>query len=245
MKIRRLTDQGRDVYRAWLEQRNPGEIPPSELLNDEELTEEALDVEINQSKEFSSRYEFGEYLNQLFSTQDHRALLSSKNDGLWDWLTIAYFHQIGKKMSRPWHYTVIRQGHSGTLAYRHLVRTTFEMYWRHGESSLVMLLSDMATWGDLSEQLTSRQNVAHHRVYIQAANALYLRDGKVVRGAASRVKPLKKRKPGETRGRGSVARLAVAVRRLDRTYDTRALTTSDMLKILPREFQHFSSSTST
>lgn len=245
MKIRRLTDQGRDVYLAWLAQRNPGETPPSELLNDDELTEEALDAEIDQSKVFSSRYEFGEYLNQLLSMLDHKALLSSKNDGLWDWLTIAYFHQIGKKMSRPWHYTVIRQGHSGTLAYRHLVRTTFEMYWRHGESSLVMLVSDMATWGDLSEQLTSRQNVAHHRVFIQAANALYLREGKVVRGAASRVKPLKKRKPGETRGRGGVARLAVAVRRLDRTYDTRALTTEDMLKVLPREFQHFSSSTST
>lgn len=245
MKIRRLTDQGRDVYLAWLVQRNPGETPPSELLNDDELTEEALDAEIDQSKVFSSRYEFGEYLNQLLSMLDHKALLSSKNDGLWDWLTIAYFHQIGKKMSRPWHYTVIRQGHSGTLAYRHLVRTTFEMYWRHGESSLVMLVSDMATWGDLSEQLTSRQNVAHHRVFIQAANALYLREGKVVRGAASRVKPLKKRKLGETRGRGGVARLAVAVRRLDRTYDTRALTTEDMLKVLPREFQHFSSSTST
>lgn len=245
MKIKRLTDQGRDVYRAWLEQRAPGETPPSELLNGADLTEETLDVAIDQSKVFSSRYEFGEYLNQLLSSQDHRTLLSSKNDGLWDWLTIAYFHQIGKKMSKPWHYTVTRQGHSGTLAYRHLVRTTFEMYWRHGRSSLVMLHSDMSTWGDLSEQLTSRQNVAHHRVYIQAANALYLRDGKVVRGAASRVKPLKKRKPGETRGRGGVARLAVAVRRLDRTYDTRALTTEDMLKVLPREFQHFSSSTST
>jgi hypothetical protein len=241
MMIRRLTDQGRDVYRAWLEQRSQGEAPPIELLNSEELTEAAFDLDIDQSKTFSSRYEFGEYLNQLLTAQDPRALLSSKNDGLWDWLTIAYFHQIGKKMSRPWHYTVIRQGHSGTLAYRHLVRTTFEMYWRHGKSSMVMLLSDMATWGDLSEQLTSRQNVAHHRVYIQAANALYLRDGKVVRGAASRVKPLKKRKPGETRGRGGVARLAVAVRRLDRTYDTRALTTADMLKVLPREFQHFSS----
>lgn len=245
MKIRRLTDQGRDVYRAWLEQRAPGETPPSELLNGVDLTEETLDVAVDHLKAFSSRYEFGEYLNQLLSSQDHKALLSSKNDGLWDWLTIAYFHQIGKKMSRPWHYTVIRQGHSGTLAYRHLVRTTFEMYWRHGESSLVMLLSDMATWGDLSEQLTSRQNVAHHRVYIKAANALYLRDGKVVRGAASRVKPLKRRKPGETRGRGGVARLAVAVRRLDRTYDTRALTTAEMLKVLPREFQHFSPSTLT
>lgn len=240
MKIRRLTEQGRDIYRAWLEQRSAGDVPPIELLNGDDLAVEALDVEIDLSKVFSTRYEFGEYLSQLLSSQDHKALLSSKNDGLWDWLTIAYFRQLGKKMSRSWHYTVTRQGHSGSLAYRHLARTTFEMYWRHGKSSLVMLLSDMGTWGDLSEQLTSRQNIAHHRGFVEAANALYLRDGMVLRGAASRVKPLKRRKLGETRGRGSVARLAIAVRRLDRTYDTRTLTTAEMLRVLPREFEYFS-----
>ena len=75
MKIRRLTDQGRDVYRAWLEQRAPGETPPSELLNGVDLTEETLDVAVDHLKAFSSRYEFGEYLNQLLSSQDHKALL--------------------------------------------------------------------------------------------------------------------------------------------------------------------------
>ena len=117
------------------------------------------------------------------------------------------------------------------------------MYWRHGETSFVMLYVDMSTWGDLSEQLTSRQNVVYHRGYIQAANALYLSNGRLKRGAAGRVRPLAKRKPGETSGRGAVARLALAVRRLSRTYDTHVLQVSEMLGLLPREFQSFSNGT--
>lgn len=239
MRIRQLNDQGRAAYRAWLEHRTPGEMPPAELLEASHLTDEALDATIDPSRQFPSRYEFAEYLMEVFAGMDQKALLSSRNDGLWDWLTIAYFNQFGKKMSRPWHYTVSRTGHAGSLAYRHLARTTFEMYWRHGKASKVMLNAEMATWGDLSEQLTSRQNVAHHRGYIEAAYALYLRDDKVVRGAAGRAKPLKRRKLGDTSGRGGVARLAVAVRRLSRTYDTHALATSEMLSVLPREFQSF------
>lgn len=241
MRSRQLTAEGRAAYESWLERRGSGEQPPIDFL-DGVNTENFLDVEIDLSRRFSTRYEFGEYIAQLFASQDPKVLLNSKNDGFWDWLTVAYFDQFGKKKSKPWHYTVVRAGHSGSLAYRHIARTSFEMYWRHGAPSFVMLHADLSTWGDLSEQLTSRQNVAHHRGFIEAANALYLRDGKVMRGAASRTRPPKKRKPGETRGRGSVGRLAIAVRRLDRTYDTRSMNTNEMLKILPKEFEHFSKS---
>lgn len=239
MKIRRLTDVGRQVYRIWLDTRNPGELPPSDLLAGDEMTEEAASLEIDPDRQFESRYQFGVYMAQVFGEENSKALLSSKNDGLWDWLTVIYFSQFGRKMSRPWHYSVMRKGHSGSLAYRHIARTSFEMYWRHGAASQVMLHVDMATWGDLSEQLTSRQNVAHHRGYIETANALYFANGRLVKGAAGRVRPIKKRKPGESRGRGGVARLALAVRRLCRTYDTHVLSTNQMISILPREFRSF------
>lgn len=240
MRIRRLTDHGRETYRAWLEQRKSGDMPPAELLTGEELTEEFLNLSVDLSMTFATRYEFGEYLTQLLSSEDHKALLSAQNDGLWDWITIAYFRQLGRKMSKPWHYAVTRRGHLGSLAYRHLARTTFEMYLRHGESSLVMLLADMGTWGDLSEQLTSRQKVANHRGYISAANAIYLREGKIVPKAASRPRSIKKRKVGDTMGRGSVGRLAIAVDRLGRTFDTHNLSTNQMISLLPLEFRNFS-----
>ena len=214
-------------------------MPPSELLNDASVTELAIDIEIDHTRVFANRFDFGKYIAELLKDEDAKVLLSQKNDGLWDWLSIVYFSQFGKKVSKPWHYTVTRRGHSGSLAYRHLARTAFEMYWRHGQASLVMLHVDMSTWGDLAEQLTSRQNVAYHRGYIQAASALYLSNGKLRRGAASRVRPVKKRKVGETIGKGGVARLALAVRRLCRTYDTHVLQTTEMIDLLPKEFKNF------
>ena len=237
MKLHRLSDVGRDIYRTWLTQRKLGEEPPFELLND--TIELAIDIEIDLTRTFETRFEFGKYITDLLEHENAKVLLSQKNDGLWDWLTIAYFSQFGKKASKAWHYTVTRRGHSGSLAYRHLARTAFEMYWRHRDASLVMLHVDMSTWGDLSEQLTSRQNVAYHRGYIQTANALYLSNGKLRRGAASRVRPVKKRKPGEIIGKGGVARLALAVRRLCRTYDTHVLETAEMIDLLPKEFKNF------
>lgn len=239
MKVRRLTQTGRELYLSWLEGRAPGELPPGELIDGPEATELVLDVDIDPSRDFLNRYDFGEYMVQALGESNCKPLLNATNDGVWDWLTVVYFGQFGRKMSRPWHYSVMRKGHSGSLAYRHIARTSFEMYWRHRAASVVMLHVDLATWGDLSEQLTSRQNVAHHQGYIEAAHALYFPDGALVKGAASRVRPIKKRKPGEQRGKGSVARLAVAVRRLCRTYDTHMLTTTEMLSVLPREFSSF------
>lgn len=239
MKMRKLTEAGRQIYREWLANRKPGELPPAQLLADETLTAPTVDVDVDLDRWFDTRLDFGKYMAEVLHELDARALLKESNDGMWDWITIAYFAQFGRKTSKSWHYTVTRRGHSGSLAYRHLARTAFEMYWRHGEASQVMLRVDMSTWGDLAEQLTSRQNVAYHRAYIKAANALYLANGKLVRGAASRVRPRAKRRPGETRGRGGVARLALAVRRLSRTYDTHVLGMGDMLGLLPKEFQHF------
>lgn len=239
MKIRQLTEAGNAKFKTWLEIRAPGEQPPQELLDGEDDTKVLLPREVDVDRQFRNRLEFGRYLVEVFRDLSAPALLAEKNDGMWNWLTVAFFGQVGKKMSKSWHYFVTRRGHSGSLAYRHLVRTSYEMYWRHGDKSLAMLSTDLGTWGEMSEQLTSRQFVAHHQGFIRAAGALYLRDGHLVRGAASRLKPVKKRTKGDKSGRGNVARLAIAVRRLCRTYDTHALGEDEMLRLLPREFSRF------
>lgn len=238
MKIRKLTDVGTAKFLDWLNSGRPGALPPV-LLDGIEETQALLDRDIDPDATFHSRLEFGAYLNEVFSGLNAQALLGSQNDGLWNWLTVAYFSQIGKKRSKYWHYVVTRRGHAGSLAYRHLARASFEMYWRHGENAKVLLNVDMSTFGDASEQLTSRQNVAYHQGFIATASCLYVADGKLKRGAASRLKPPHKRKQGERAGRGNVARLALAVRRLCRTYDTHELPVDSMIKLLPKEFAPF------
>ena len=129
MKLRKLTAHGIATYQEWLQNRKPGEMPPECLLAGAEETEELLkSVEIDQAKVFSTRYEFGEYIAEILDDCSAPDLLSERNDGLWNWLTVVYFAQFGQKSSKYWHYAVTRQGHSGALTYRHLARTSFEMY---------------------------------------------------------------------------------------------------------------------
>lgn len=238
MKLRRLTVDGRKEFRSWLETRKLGETPAKDLIDSPTLTEQILDITIDTSREFETRFEFGKYLMSLLPESQMKTLLSNKNDGVWDWLTVVYFSQFGRKASKYWHYTVTREGHP-PLSYRHLARTTVEMYWQHQDNSRVMLQADMGTWGDMAEQLTSRQDIAYNKGYISAANTLYLDDNKLKTGAASRVRPIKKRKKGELTGKGAVGRLALAVRRLSRTHDTFVLGTDEMIGVLPKEFSKF------
>lgn len=239
MKIRTLTQQGTAKYEQWLASRRVGEMPPSSLRDGVDDTAAAFDVEIDPDRSYLSRYEFAEYMAKVLCGVDTRDLFSHTRDGVWNWITVVYFSQFGKKVSMPWHYAIKRRGHAGSLAYRHIARTSVEMHMRHLEYSLVMLNGDLSTWGDMSEQLTSRQNVSHHRGYIKAANSLYMENGKLRRGAAGRVPPKAKRKDGDRRGKGGAARLALAVRRLCRTYDTHDLETAQMIDLLPKEFGLF------
>lgn len=240
MKLRKLTPHGIAIYQEWLQHRSTSEMPPPSLIDGgDETFVFPGEFEIDEAKTFGTRFEFGKYIAGILSSTQASVFLAEENDGIWNWLTIVYFSQFGQKNSRHWHYAVTRHGHSGALTYRHLARTSCEMYWRHEESSFVMQNVGMSTWGDMSEQITSRQNIAYHRVCIAAANMLYLENGKLRRGAAGRVPPKSKRKPGDRRGRAGVARLALAVRRLCRTYDTHVLDTVQMINLLPREFLGF------
>lgn len=240
--LRRLTKAGQDAWRDWIEEGKGGR-PPKDLIDGPEWTEPfgTQRIDVDEARPFLDRMAFGRYLRDLLSVWDGRELLSSVNDGLWDWLAVIYYDQIGRRRLKPWHYVVCRQGYKSDLSYRHLVRSAFEMVWWHGENAAVLLSGKpMDGWGELAEQLTSRQDIALHRPLIGMACKLYLNpDGRPKRGAAARVPSAGKRRPGDRRGRGGVARLALAVRRLSMTYDTLGMQPDQLLGLLPREFDRF------
>jgi hypothetical protein len=224
---------------GWLE--TTGELqPPTELLNGQEFTEIAYEVEINPEELFSSRYEFGKYLNERLNSQSFSELMSVENDGLWAWFAVVYYKQLSKKgRRRKEHYLVIRKGSMGSLAYRQAARTSFELVHIHGPNSMVCLSVGMHTFGDMAEQLTSRQTLAHNHGFFQTAYELYIRDDKLRRGASSKPKKLRNRKPGDRTGLGSARRLATALQRLDLTYDTEAMDANGIITVLPREFSRW------
>ena len=236
IKARKLNADGIAAFAKWLE--NPvGDEPPQELLNNDSLSEEYGAYEIDPSREFATRLEFGTYLNEQFSAADFSELISPASDGLWAWLALVYFSQLAKsKIRRGEHYVVVRKGSAGSLAYRHAVRTPYELVHIHGESALICLKSPMNIMGDMTEQLASRQTIAHNRGFFQTAYELYVKDGKLKRGASSKPKKPKDRKSGDRTGFGSARRLAVALQRLDLTYDTEKMAAEQMKVVLPREF---------
>jgi hypothetical protein len=239
IKTRQLNAEGIAEFVKWLE-RPVGESPPAELLDSEALTEPFGDYCIDAAREFSSRLEFGNYLNDLFDGADFNGLMSPDSDGLWAWLAVVYFKQLAaRKVRRSEHYVVTRKGSAGSLAYRHAVRTSYELFHIHREHAQICLKSPMYTFGDMAEQLASRQAIAHNRGFFQTAFELYIRGGKLLSGASSKPRKPKDRKPGDSVGLGSVRRLAVALQRLDLTYDTEDMGSAQMKAVLPREFRKY------
>ena len=236
IEAKRLTRHGIESFRSWLE-RDGGSDPPANLIDGSDLTEDAYSVQVDPSEEFSTRYSFGKYLNDRLGGFEFKELMSPQNDGLWAWLAVIYFKQLSAKgRRRSEHYLVIRKGSIGSLAYRQAARSSFELVHIHGENSLVCLSVGMHTFGDMSEQLASRQTLAHNHGFFKAAFDLYVRDGKLKRGASSKPKKLKNRKPGDRTGLGGARRLATALQRLDLTFDTEVMSSDGIASVLPREF---------
>jgi hypothetical protein len=237
--LRTLTPEGLRTFRAWLEE--PQGTPlPIDLLAGVDHTDLSYDINVDEGKTFATRYEFGEYLGSVLDGIDFHELRAPKNDGVWAWLAILYLHQLAlSRLKGPEHYVVTRKGPKGSLAYRQAPRSAFELVHIHGEHARVCLSVPMDTWGEMAEQLAARQTLAHHRGFFQAAYTLYFEDGKLRRGASSRPKKAKERKPGDRAGFGAVRRLAVALKRLDLTFDTEIMPAPSLLTVLPKEFRRW------
>ena len=238
INARILNAEGLTRFMAWLE--NPTQEVPIFLLNDISYTETLNQFQLDESRQFESRYKFGEYLNVIFGNIKFNQLMSKDYDGLWAWISLLYFDQLtAKGIRRKEHYVVVRKGSAGSLAYRNAPRTSFELFYIHGENARICLSAQMATFGDLTEQLASRQSISHNVGFFKIAVELYIKNGKLVAGAASKLKPIKLRAPNDKSGLGSVRRLALALQRLDLTFDTEEMTSEDMKKVLPKEFNKF------
>jgi hypothetical protein len=197
IKARRLNSEGLTKYSTWLESHS-GPLPPADLLNDESFGAPFGDYDIDPDRVFDSRWAFGEYLNKCLSGANFNGLMSPDSDGLWAWLTLVYFKQLTEKgIRRLEHYLVIRKGSAGSLAYRNAARTSYELVHIHRANAEICLKSPMHTFGELTEQLASRQTIAHNRGFFQTAFDLYMNDGKLKRGASSKPKKPIDRQPGD------------------------------------------------
>ncbi|WP_133306496.1 hypothetical protein [Pseudomonas sp. LS-2] len=225
----------------WLD--NPAGQVPIVILQDDDYAEVVGGYELDISKTFSTSYELGSYLaNEVFvGSIDRLALLS--DHGMWAWISLAFIDSLksrqGKRIGNPLaksHYVM----ESARLGYRLVARTAWDLLVLHGEAAKVALGSSKSPWGEMAEQMTSRQEVYSHRSFWPVANSLYsTSDGSVKRGATSQRKKGARIDPKNKAGLGSVRRLPFTFRQFERTYNLRRMTGEQIVALLPTEYQRW------
>lgn len=239
INVRSLNAIGIEKLSAWLE--NAEGPAPKQLLEDEsasDLVEGEYQVDL--TKIFSTSYELGKYLsNEVFTNIEDRFILLS-NFGMWAWLSLGFIDSLvrkgtkeaGKPLAKP-HYIL----QSARLSYRLIARTAWDLVSLHKEAAKVALASPKSPWGDMAEQMTSRQEIYAHRSFWPVANALYaMSDGSVKKGVTSQRKKEAQYDPNSKAGLGGVRRLQFTFRQFERTYNLRRMNEGEILELLPTEY---------
>ena len=191
-----------------------------------------------------------ERLNRILEFDAATGLLRAEA-GVWAWVSLAMVSNLLRrttaKFGRPLdvpHYLELSGPPGQRLAYRLISRTAWELVKLHGSTAIVALGSKRSPWGEMAEQLSSRQQIFAHPCFWAIAHRFYLDAAGNLRPGATSQRPAKARKdPKNTTGRGGVRRLPSTFRQFDRTYNTRELTLEQALPLWPNEYAKWKAST--
>lgn len=240
MKLRRFNTAGLLAfadYRSSLVA-EPTLAPPKELLEDEALTEllsVAVDIE---SRTFATRLEAGIFLNNL--VKQAGVAQPERDKGLWGWLTLFFFDEVcpedGHGKRDPQDVArLIAQVDNFQRFYRHLLLGPFLVVRAHEDNparAMAFLCNPLWKPGEIAEQLASRKELVTNQAVAELATQLYYDPVKQTfrRGAGSSVK-------------GAARRLAALLNQLDLTWYLYGMSGQDILRLLPKEFDRFRTTT--
>jgi hypothetical protein len=183
-----------------------------------------------QAQPFATRFELARYLHGTLEILGRENI--AHDPGLWNWLSLFYFDLIcpvrpdgTRKLLGREHYILSSDYRK---YYRHLLAAPYILFDLHRESARVLLQSAIDKHGDFVEQLASRQDLITNRALIRVVDSLYWiagrNHGRPKRGATDRARP------------GSLRRLVAIIQQLELTYDLHAMTDTQILGLLPGEF---------
>lgn len=250
LKVMSLNEGGVSKFQTWLE--NPLGEPPLYLLTDEQYCDQINDdYFVDTDLRFANTFEVGKYLvDKVFNDVRDPVKLRAEA-GIWAWISLAMVSNLLRrttaKFGRPLdvpHYLELSGPPGQRLAYRLISRTAWELVKLHGSTAIVALGSKRSPWGEMAEQLSSRQQIFAHPCFWAIAHRFYLDAAGNLRPGATSQRPAKARKdPKNTTGRGGVRRLPFTFRQFDRTYNTRELTLEQALPLWPNEYAKWKAST--
>lgn len=250
LKVMSLNEGGILKFQAWLE--SPTDEPPFYLLENEQYCDPIVgEYFVDTDRRFTTTFDLGKYLVEEVFTSVSDPVKLRAEAGMWAWVSLAMVANLlvrttakfGKPLDVP-HYLELSGPQGQRLAYRLIVRTAWELVRLHGTTAVVALGSKKSPWGEMAEQLSSRQQVFAHSCFWKIAHRLYLdAGGNLRRGATSQRPAQARRDPKNVAGRGGVRRLPLTFRQFDRTYNTRELTLDQALPLLPNEYGKWIGST--
>lgn len=226
VQIRKLTQRGREQFKAWLEQEAPGAAPLHLLTGPDTSSEVNGKAQIEQ-RGFASRLELGEYLADRLSGLPPASIRFE--EGLWDWLTLFYIDELlppgsgGKRdIKELVRYALELRNRKWS---RHIVRMSWMAVKDHGPAARVMLAVPISKHTDVMEQIGGQQEAFGARSVVELADRLYFdtQTGRLKRGAQGKKS-------------GSPRRLRTFLRQFRRTYDPPRMTADQLAECLPGEF---------
>ncbi len=236
MRLRKLNSIGTKQFESYLEQLNeqPELAPPVNILTDA-ATSDAVGSYIEVEKQhFATRFEMAQYIDEKIGAS---SLASVENDeGIWAWLSLFYFDILcpvdkdGRRKTRDMA-RLIPAVFNFRKYYRHLLAGPYRIYRAHRdnpERALALLCGPLHKPGEIAEQLASRQELITNKSVIETSKRLYMnpKNNTIRKGAAGK-------------SRGSVRRFVEVLEQFDLTWDLYAMSSADLLLMLPKEFEKF------
>ncbi|MDY6801167.1 MAG: hypothetical protein SVU94_08085 [Bacteroidota bacterium] len=235
IRIRQFNELGLKMFAEYIAQIRSKErdrIPYDFITNNEfsiELADD-INVEINT---FEKREDLIKYLYPKIKTINITNLYYRSS--LWSWLSAAYFdsicpqHEDGSRTIYANERYILNTGQWNRY-YRHLIASPLRLYHEIGndELSKFYLYGKPNIFGDIFEQLASRQEFATVAGIIEAALLLYwdYENDRPKLGSTNRNK------------KGNIRRFVSSILpQFEMTYDINSMNGEDILKLLPQEFE--------
>ncbi|MDG6999567.1 MAG: hypothetical protein JRN15_10675 [Nitrososphaerota archaeon] len=230
MQARQLNNSGISEFRNYIEllHQDPSSQKPY-LETDRFSSQFDQPLEIEEMMKFQDRLQLAEYIQSCVTTAGIRKDRMMKSEGLWTWMAYIWFDQLcptvdGKRKILETAKYICSSDY--TDYYRHLVAGPYYIFSTMGEKcSKLFLSTNLFTHNDFMEQLASRQYIISSRSIIEAAHYLYWDE--------------KRNKPkAGARGhrQGNLRRFINVIGQLELTYDIYSMTASELVSLLPAEF---------
>ena len=241
MKLRRFTEAGVEAVRKALhEVEKAGDLAPATaLLSREDLTEDIpalADIDLDETRTFDTTFAFCEYFHSLI--KDHSPLRYRTDSGFWTWLAVVYLPQLVKSNDENFRIgdrtRYIPNPNSYRDYYRHLLVGAYMIYAQYdqigkAQACKTLLWKPLDTYGDVYEQVASRQWAVQNPAIIELLNRLYFDE------RTQRIKP-----GAGGPNPGTARRLIYVLDQFGMTRDFFEMNdVEEMLTILPHEFDKF------